>query len=79
MSQTFLPRPEATKSMLFVRLLEFAQNELKLFDLILNSIKERSLKIEIMSDLLLFVSIVHPLFHKKFAMKYLNDLTQNVL
>lgn len=32
-----------------------------------------------MSDLLLFISVVHPLFHKKFAMKYLNELTENVL
>ena len=72
-------RPESNKSQLFIDLMTFAHKELHLFEKISETIKEKSMKIEVTADLINFVLIVHSIFHRKFAIEYLSQLTESVI
>lgn len=61
--------------MLIIDLLNLAYDELHLFERIAKTVKEKSMKIEVIADLINFILIVHPLFHRKFAVEYLLEFT----
>ena len=72
-------RPEATKSQMFIDLMAFAHKELHLFEKILEIIKSKEMKVEVTADLINFVLIVHGMFHRRFALEYLGNLTNAIL
>jgi len=69
-----LTRPETVKSQLYVELMAYANTKLDLFNLILDSVKRRTFNIEVTADLITYVYMVQPLFHRRFAMSYLEKL-----
>lgn len=75
----FIARPEATKSQLFVDLLAYAHKELHLFERIAETLKTKEMKIEVTAELIHFVLIVHSMFHRKFAIQYLSELSDYVI
>lgn len=74
-----VPRPEGTKSQLFIDLMVYAHKELHMFEKIAETIRNKEMKIEVTADLITFVCIVHTLFHRKFAIEYLGDLTDSII
>lgn len=63
-------RPEATKSILYVELVNRTV-ELGIFSKILDAVKEAKIGIEIIADLIGFIAIVQPTFNRRFASNYL--------
>ena len=64
---------------MFIDLMTFAHKELHLFETISDTIKQKEMKVEVTADLINFVLIVHGMFHRKFALGYLGDLTNAIL
>lgn len=64
---------------MIIDLLTFAHKELHLFERISKVVAEKSMKIEVVADLINFILIVNPLFHRKFAVDYLISFTQSIL
>lgn len=64
-------RPEYSKSTLLIELINIAQNDLKLLDRALDAVKTRKFGIEVTADLVGCVASMHPLLHRKFALRYL--------
>lgn len=64
-------RPEFSKSTILIEFINIAQNELKLLDRGLDAVKTRKFGIEVTSDLVGCIASLHPLLHRKFALRYL--------
>lgn len=64
-------RSEYTKSLLLIEFINIAQNELKLLDRSLDAVKTRKFGIEVTADLVGCIASLHPLLHRKFALRYL--------
>lgn len=64
-------RSEYTKSLLLIEFINIAQNELKLLDRALDAVKTRKFGIEVTADLVGCIASLHPLLHRKFALRYL--------
>ncbi len=64
-------RSEYSKSVLLIELINIAQNDLKLLDRALDATKTRKFGIEVTADLVGCIASLHPLLHRKFALKYL--------
>lgn len=67
MTQTFITRSDLSKSRLLIDLLKYAHEELHLFEKIAKVVKDKTMKIEVVADLINFILIVQLLFHRKFA------------
>ena len=52
---------------MIIDLLTCAHQELHLFEKIAKVVAEKSMKIEVVADLINFILIVNPLFHRKLA------------
>ena len=72
-------RPEYSKSTLLIDFINVAQNELKLLDRTLDAVKTRKFGIEVISDLVGCIASLHPLLHRKFALRYLPKMIEAVL
>lgn len=67
-------RAEYSKSTLLVEFINIAQNDLKLFDRALEAVKTRKFGIEVTADLVGCIASLHPLLHRKFAIRYLPQM-----
>ena len=64
-------RSEYNKSVLLIEFVNVAQNDLKLLERALDAVKTRKFGIEVTADLVGCMASLHPLLHRKFALKYL--------
>ena len=79
MTQFAIGRSDTVRSQLFLDLTTYVHKELNLFNIINDTIKNKKFGIEVITELLSFVRQIHPLFHRKFARQYLNELIRTLL
>ncbi len=79
MKERFVLRADLCSSQLFLDLLNFAHNELDLFNLLLQAVVDKKFNIEAISEIISFLMHIHAFFHKKWALEYIPQLTQGIL
>lgn len=68
MKERFILRGDICTSQLYLDLLNYAHNELDLFNMLLQAIVNKKFNIEGISEIVSFLMTIHPFFHRKWAL-----------
>lgn len=79
MAQRFMYRNDICTSKLFIDLLNFSHDDLDLFDILLQAVLNKKYNIEATSEIISFIMHIHPFFHRKWALEYIEKLTYGIL
>lgn len=79
MKQRFILRGDICSSQLYLDLLNYAHQELDLFNMLLQAVVNKKFNIEGTSEIVSFLMIIHPFFHRKWALEYIPALTQGII
>jgi hypothetical protein len=78
-TQRFMYRNDICTSKLFIDLLNYAHEDLDLFNILLQAVLNKKYNIEATSEIISFIMHIHPFFHRKWALEYIEKLTYGIL